>query len=569
MSPDKMAVVPALELPARRSRRRWWWVLILALALAAGTWGIVRAVQNRRSTHEQTEKLTTYTVERGDLHITVAESGTLRAKQSVHLWPDIQGRAKVAWLVEEAVTVDSGDLLVLMETEELDKEITDGEIQLKQAVSARVQADEQLAIQKRQNESDVQAAKVKLDIALLELERYQEGEVPKLLRQAKLALEKAEVDKRLAEEDLVGMEDYVAKSYFTKQDHEQRKLALREAIDGLETATKERELLEKFQIPKDRAQRQSDVDQAKTGLDLAERKAKSELAKKEADLEERNFVEQSRSDRLKVLKERLEKMTIRAPQKGLVIYGDDRRWWRRDEIKVGMDVHRGDIIITLPDLDEMEVEVNINEVDLDKVQVGRPAAITLDAYPTLKFRGRVTKVAKLADRQRFWGADIRTFEVIAEIDMGHARQVLAETPNASGEGTRLRPGMSAKAEIDVAALTNVLYLPIYAAYEDRGEHFCYVLEDGEPVPRRIEIGLNNATHVHVKEGLKEGQRVLRYDPTLAAGRRPPTTRPAGAGRPGAAPTTRAATQPASRPATQPQEPASQPVNPSHTSARSP
>ncbi|GAF96707.1 unnamed protein product, partial [marine sediment metagenome] len=277
--------------------------------------------------------------------------------------------------------------------------IIDSEIQLKQAVSARIQADEQLAIQKRQNKSDLQAAKVQLHITGLELQRYQEGEVPNLLRQAKLAVVRSEVEKELAFDDLIGMEDYVAKGYFTKQDHEQRKLAYTEATDAVVTAHKELELLEKFQIPKDRAQKQSDVDQADTNLDLADLKAKSELAKKEADLEERRFVEQTRRDQLATLKERLGKMTILAPQRGLVIYGDDRRHWRRDEIQVGMDVSRGRVILTLPDLDEIEVQISINEVDLDKVHIGQPATIILDAYSTLKFRGQVSKVGKLAERE--------------------------------------------------------------------------------------------------------------------------------------------------------------------------
>jgi len=170
----------------------------------------------------------------------------------------------------------------------------------------------------------------------------------------------------------------------------------------------------------------------------------------------------------------------------------------------------------------------------------------------------VSKVGKLAERESRWsGSDIRTFEVIVEMDMDHARQVLAASPNATGQGSRLRPGMSAKAEIDVATLTDVLYVPVYAVDEDRGEHLCYVLEDGQPVLREVEIGLNNPTHVHVKAGLKEGDRVLRYDPKRASGRRRTTTTQPGrrGGRRGR-PTTQAAAQPASGATTQPARPSS-------------
>jgi len=543
---DKPAV-PTLELPRRR-RRRVWWIVLIAVVAATGAWGVTRAIGQGRESRQVAERLKTYAVEQGGLHVTVTESGTLKAKNSKRLWPDIQGRAKVAWLVEEGITVDSGDVLVIMETEDLEKAIADATIQLQQDSAARFQAETQLDIQQRQNRSDLQAAQVKLRIADLELQRYQEGEVPKLLRQADLALDRAQVDKRLADDDLVGMKEYVAKGYFTKQDHEHRKLALREAVNALETAAKELTLLTKFQIPKDLAQRQSDVDQAKTNLDLVTRKAESERARKQADLSKARFVEQLRRDRLTVLQERLKKMVIRAPQRGLVIYGDDRRWWRRDEIQVGMDVSRGRVILTLPDLDEMEVQVSINEVDLDKVQVGQSAAVVLDAYTGLTFRGRVTSVGKLAERQGRWsGSDIKTFEVIVELDMPDARRALSVNPKAGGNGGQLRPGMSAKVEIDVATLTNVLSVPIDAVFEDRGEHFCYVLVDGEPVLRPVAIGLSNPTHVHIKTGLSAGERVLRYDPRHLAGRRRPTTRPAGERGRRQQPATPATTRPSTRP----------------------
>ena len=551
MSPDTPPAIPtlSLEMPAAR-RRRWWWIVLLLLVVAGGA---VLLVRHFTRSDSEAEDLTTYTVERGDLHITVTESGTLRAKQSQRLWADIQGRAKVAWLIDEGVQVDSGDVLVMMETEELEKQIADAKIQLEQATAARIQASEKLDIQARQNNSDTEAATVKLNIAELELDRYQKGEIPRLRREARLKCDKGTVDLQLAEEDLVGMDEYVAKGYFTKKDHEQRKLALREAKDALETANQELTLLEAYQIPKDLAQKQSDVQQARTSLDLAERKAKSELAQKEADLQQKEFVESLRMDRLKDLEDRLRKMVIRAPSPGVVIYGDDRRWYSRRDIQVGMDVWRGRVILTLPDPTEMEVVLSVTEVQLDKVQEGQTATIILDAYPALTFRGRVTSVGKLAERQSRWrGSDVRTFEVIAAIDMAHAKTVLEQAPDRGGNGNgngwtsgRLRPGMSAKIEIDVAALANILYAPIDAVFEEGGEHGVFRVEDGQPVWRPVEIGLNNRTHVHIKSGLAEGDEVLRYNPTLATQRRKAREEADRKRR------RTATTQPTSRPATRP------------------
>jgi HlyD family secretion protein len=541
--PAPLSVAPLPALRPHRRRRRLVWIALAILAAAGAAWGAVHYVETQRQDARAAEELTTFPVLRGDLHVTVAEAATLKAKRAQRIWPDIDGRSKIAWLIEEGTVVDSGDTLVLLETEDLKQNIDNTEIQFQAAASARVQAAELLDIQKRQNESDLQAARVRLEIANLELARYREGEIPRLTREAKLKLDKAQVDLQLAKEDLVGMDEYVEKGYFTKKDFETRKLAERQAADALETATKDLQLLEKYTIPRDLAQKQSDVDQAKTGFDLATMKAASELAKKTADLNERSFTEQRRLASLNDLKARLSKMTLRAPGRGMVVYGDDRQWWMRGDIQVGMDVWRGRVLMTLPDLDEIEALVSINEVDLDKVQIGQNAAITLDAYGALRFRGRVTRIASLADRQggRF-GSDVRTFEVTVEFDMADARQVLAGVDKAPNNGNKLRPGMSAKVEIDVTTLTNVLYVPVDAVYEVGGAHGCYVLRGGEPVWQPVEIGPSNRTHVEIKRGLSEGERVARYDPKRGAGQT--TTRPSA----GLHPTSRPATQPAARPA---------------------
>jgi len=81
-----------------------------------------------------------------------------------------------------------------------------------------------------------------------------------------------------------------------------------------------------------------------------------------------------------------------------------------------------------------------------------------------------------------------------------------------GDTPNLRTGMSCKVEIIVAQLDNVMYVPIQAVISVADQHTVYVLEDGESVPRPVEIGLDNNRMVHIISGLEPGELVLLAPP---------------------------------------------------------
>src|SRR4029078_11961157 len=66
---------------------------------------------------------------------------------------------------------------------------------------------------------------------------------------------------------------------------------------------------------------------------------------------------------------------------------------------VGGGLTRG-AVVTMADLTTLEVEVDVNEAYIARVEKDGPATITLDAYPDTSFRGAVRQVVPTADRQR-------------------------------------------------------------------------------------------------------------------------------------------------------------------------
>ena len=100
----------------------------------------------------------------------------------------------------------------------------------------------------------------------------------------------------------------------------------------------------------------------------------------------------------------------------------------------------------IADLDNMEARVNVNENDVVNVKVGDTARISVDAYPDRKIRGVVREIASTAlTRNAGTQEEVTNFEVKISI------------PDRS---VRLRPGMSATADIETATVQNVVAVPI-------------------------------------------------------------------------------------------------------------
>jgi RND family efflux transporter MFP subunit len=117
----------------------------------------------------------------------------------------------------------------------------------------------------------------------------------------------------------------------------------------------------------------------------------------------------------------------------------------------------GTVIFTVADLKSIIIRVNLNEVDIAKVQVGQPVRITLDAYPQKVFSGKVRFVspaAKVVEK-------IKVFEV--EVQIGE----LSES---------FRTGMSANVEILGDRREKALSIPLEALQRRNGQVVVYRLK---------------------------------------------------------------------------------------------
>jgi cobalt-zinc-cadmium efflux system membrane fusion protein len=120
--------------------------------------------------------------------------------------------------------------------------------------------------------------------------------------------------------------------------------------------------------------------------------------------------------------------------------------------------------------------------------------VRVDAFPAQVLRGRVKEVSPVASQRDWLARGVKVYPVVVELS--------AALPG-------LRPGMSAEVGIAEGRLTKVLQVPVGSVARVGREAFCYVRAGKGLQERKVTPGARGARNVEIKEGLKEGEEVLR------------------------------------------------------------
>lgn len=213
---------------------------------------------------------------------------------------------------------------------------------------------------------------------------------------------------------------------------------------------------------------------------------------------------------LQSAREDLQKTIIRAPLSGVVA----QLFAEQGEVVItGTMNNPGTRIMVISDLSKMQVRCRVDEADAPSVKGEQAARIYLQSDTHKSIPGTVLRVCAKGTKQL--GRDVVTFETLVLI---------------SSQDERIKPGMSASVEIEVARDEQALTIPVQAvvyrkrrdlpaqlleeydrrrlaeAADDRRQQAEYVrlvfcVEDGKAVPRLVETGINDIVGVQVFEGV--------------------------------------------------------------------
>ena len=192
------------------------------------------------------------------------------------------------------------------------------------------------------------------------------------------------------------------------------------------------------------------------------------------------------------------RLSVYAKRPGLVIYEKIRRPEGLRKVRVGDRVWDGFTIMSLPDLSKLQAILQIGEGDFEQVKKGQQTFVRLDAYPGPIFSAQVAKIFPMANPHED-APNVQVFEMIIDIEE---------------EDPRLKPGMSAAAEIVLALIPDVLYVPLEAIFQQGDETRVYCLKESRFEPLAVELGKSNTVSIIIKSGLREGAVIATQDPAL-------------------------------------------------------
>jgi HlyD family secretion protein len=181
----------------------------------------------------------------------------------------------------------------------------------------------------------------------------------------------------------------------------------------------------------------------------------------------------------------------------------------------------GTEIMRISNLGEMEVNVEVSENDIIRVNLFDTASIEVDAYPDRKFQGIVTEIANSAKSSLGASTSIdqvTNFEVKIRILRSSYEDLL---PGTEDDQSPFRPGMSATVDIQTEIVRQVISIPVEAVTvkadstnedgvkADASENeFVFIYENGTAKKIKVETGVQDEAFIEIKKGLGLGDEVI-------------------------------------------------------------
>ncbi|MBP9718481.1 efflux RND transporter periplasmic adaptor subunit [Candidatus Gracilibacteria bacterium] len=245
--------------------------------------------------------------------------------------------------------------------------------------------------------------------------------------------------------------------------------AFTEAQNALSNAQSQLELKKASATPEQIAIQEAKVNQAKASLEAQ----RAQIAAAQA--------------RVESAQAQFEKTIIRAPFSGSITKLD---------IKVGETASPNVPVVGVLSKVSFEIESNIAEVDVPKLQVGMTARVTLDAYGNdVNFDAKITKI----DPAETVIDGVSTYKTTFQFDK---------------DDERIRLGMTANVDVQTAQVENALMIPQRAVINTAGVKTVKVIvnkgqKNEQIIDKPVVTGLRGSNGmIEIKEGLGEGEDIV-------------------------------------------------------------
>ena len=457
-----------------------WFLIVAAVGIigyVAFTYLRARSVQAQVSAQNGLA-FETAPVERGSLTMTILASGSVRARQSAELsW---QASGKVGQVTAAfGERVDADEVLADLDPTSLSQSLIQAQTDLINAQQALQDLKDNAGTNTAEAQSNLVAAQQELDDAVtarasLNYKRASNDTID--AAHANVVLAQNEVDD--------------AQSFYDQvKDRPESDQLRAQALSALATAKQKRDrnqanynYLISGPDPTEIAAADARVQLAETSLADAQRQY--DRIKNGPSADDLKIAE----NRVTIAQAAVNQSRIVAPFAGTV---------------TTLDAMPGDMVspnqeaLRLDDLSSVYVDLQVTEVDVNKIEVGQSAEVTLDAVTDGRFTAQVVEVGQVGTTS----SGVVYFNVTLQVNESDPR---------------VRPGMTASASIAVSSQEGVLLVPNRAIRAVDGDHVVYVRAPGAGLrPVTVQVGDSDESKTIITEGLEEGDLVVTNPPTDA------------------------------------------------------
>ncbi len=469
------------------------------------------------ATRKDTPEVTVFKVEtRRELRSTVTSSGEVRPIQFINLTSEVQGRIEDIY-VKEGDKVKAGTPLVKLDPTQLQSG-TDAQLAAYQASQNELQVTQSQVTaaqnQLSQAQQGLNASQASVDTALQQVASARQQVVA-----AQTEIDRAQVDLNTANRELRRTAELVESGVESrsildaaKDRVETAQVALRNAqarLKSQQLAINEQNA--RVNEARARAKQQEvSVKDARRGIDTANLSANASSRRTE---QQAAVLSGQKSQRDKTLQV--------APINGVIADIPS---------KVGTFAVAGlstTPLLTIADMSTVNVEVKVDETEIDKVEVGQPVKVKVDAFGEQEIAGKVTQKTPLAV-----GKSQTSGGLSVNINVQEAKEfrvVIELTEMTEDIRDGLRPGMSATAVITTKTAENVIAVPLQAVIEKKPDASpsptlqgdspassdkpktikgVYVLDGNKTKFVEVETGITGESDIQIVGGLSEGQEVI-------------------------------------------------------------
>ena len=443
----------------------------------------------------ESAKPATITVKAERLKLTLDVSGKFQSGESseISLRPNAWSRMEVVEAVPHGTRVREGEVLVELDTEDLERAVDAAERELESAQLELEAAELSLELLEKTMPIDIAAAERRVSQAEADLAYYFDVTKGLSEKRAKESLEGSEYSLEYAQEELDQLRQMYEADDMTEQTEE---IILKRA----ERAVKRSESsLESARV---RTKKTLEVDMPRTEQTLRDATAKTTAAKKktiaaleagmrqaELSLEGKRLAVEAAERKLAELQEDLEVLSsITAPQAGYVYYGQFKNgsWGGKEKaeqvLKAGGTLPSKAVLMTIVSPSISGLETAVDEKDVSKLRTGLTGKGEAVAGPDLTFGVSVESITRVPIASGKFGCFFRC-EDVPEMVV---------------------PGMAGKATLTTYDKADAILLPSAAVGGEDDDRFV-TMADGSR--REVTVGKTKGDKLEITRGLRPGDEV--------------------------------------------------------------